>query len=120
MDKNETEKKMLQEWAMQNNQKYYFTSIEKEKASYFMTCERELEKNPYLKEYGFEKAPEFINELEAIWGEDENLKQVKKTVTVAAMKNKISTMDSKKCNIEEDNSAITDNKDKLPMYIYNF
>lgn len=118
MSKNETEKKKLKEWGMGNCQKYQFQGIDKEKESYFV----EMEKRPYIREYGFETLPQLMEELNRLWENQEVMERVKKIVGVAAMKNKISQDSFKEY---DESMAVNDGdkvneQDKLPEYIYNF
>lgn len=118
MDKNETEKKKIKEWGLRNYQQYQFLEIDKEKESYFI----EMEKKPYIKEYGFETLPQLMEELNNMWGDYEVMEQVKKIVGVAAMKNKILHDSFKEYSesTEVNDREKMNEQDKLPRYIYNF
>lgn len=118
MDKNETEKKKLKEWGLKNCQKYQFQGIDKERESYFV----EMEKRPYIREYGFETLPQFMEELNRLWENQEVMEPVKKIVGVAAMKNRILKDSFKEYG---ESMAVNDRdkangQEKLPEYIYNF
>ena len=119
IDKNEKEKKLLNEYALLNSLDYNFPVIDKNTESYFHKRHIEYDGNAYLKEYFFENLPELIEELDTLWGMDDNLTQIKKVVGVAAMKNVIvdkeTEMDDKAEKSEE-----SENGNKLPMHIYNF
>ncbi len=124
MKKNEKEKQMLYDWGLQNNLQYHFPIIEKEKNSYFIKREGDSDRHLYIREYGFEVLPELMKELDLLWENDAVMGSAKKIVGVAAMKNKALEHTMKQDN--DDKAAIeesikeSDDKEKLPMYIYNF
>lgn len=117
MDKNDKEKKLLYNWAVKNCSSYRFQQIDKSKESYFMQREC-MDEDSSIREYAFEDLPEFMEELNALWGDDEVMKQIKKVIGIAAIKNKISS--STVADICNDSGSNSDNIEKLPMYIYNF
>lgn len=110
MEKNEREKQMLLEWGKENASKYVFQQINRNKESYFT----QRQSDSYIREYSFEKLPEFMEELDAMWGSDETMGQIKKVVGVAAMKNKPTKV------IEEKSEKREEAEEILPAFIYNF
>lgn len=117
MNKNDKEIKLLYEWAVQNSLDYHFQGIDQAKESYFdqRMCG---DRDSYIREYTFESLPEFMEELDALWGDDMTMNRIKKVVGIAAIKNKGSTDVYKAA--ENDNGEHSDSIEKLPMYIYNF
>lgn len=112
MDKNEREKKLLYELAMENGGQYHFQQIDKMKESYFI----QRQEDTYIREYAFETLPELMNELNALWNQDGIMEQVKRVIGVAAMKNKPVKTVKDKSEME----SREDKEEKLPVYIYNF
>ncbi len=116
VDKNEREKNSLYEYAVQNTRDYQFTTIDREKDSYYLKRNENFGKKTYLKSYGFEKLPELMEELDVLWGTEKLPEELRKIVGIAAMKNKISDKQSVIC----DEVIKTKQENKLPAYIYNF
>lgn len=117
MDKNSREKDMLYQWAKTNSKSYHFQEIDESKESYFKQRENHADDLRYIREYEIESLPELMKELDTLWGTDEIMCQMKKAVAVAALKNKPVKLNIReetkvKCKIEE--------KDKMPVFIYNF
>lgn len=112
MDRNEKEKYMLHEWAEKNNSAYQFPEIEKEKESYFIKRQEKL----YIREYEFETLPELFQGLDCMWQDEKCMEQIRKTVGVAALKNK----PSEEVNREMEKNYTDKTKDILPEFIYNF
>lgn len=122
MDKNDKEKQMLYEWGRKNSDNEQFQAVDKNRESYFLQREEGISAGLYIREYGFETLPEFIQELDVLWGDGEVMEQIKKTCAVAAMKNEIVERvflsDAKELLCKTETKQ--DREDKLPMYIYNF
>ncbi len=116
MNKNEKEKQMLYEWGLKNHSKYLFQTIDQERSSYFI--KRESKENSYIREYGFETLPELIKELDILWESDKVMEEIKKVIAIAAIKNKPFGSISKETDINRKGKQ--EEKDKLPVYIYNF
>lgn len=117
MDKNEKEKQLLYEWAVQNSWRYHFQAIDNSKESYFMQRESQY-KGLGIREYAFESLPEFMKELDKLWKDDEVMEKIKKAISIAAIKNKVTFYNfSNTASFEEKRVADTET---LPMYIYNF
>lgn len=119
MGKNDKEKNLLQEWGTQNNVKYCFTDIDKERKSYFIS--REGNETPYIREYGFETLPELTKELDSLWGGDlgEIMAQIKKIIGIAVLKNKPGKVISSEVK-ESTHEIKKETEDRLPAFIYNF
>jgi len=115
MNKNEKEKKMLYEWGIRNHSFDCFLAQDKTVDSYFI--DRENKQSSYIKGYGFETLPEFLKELDALWGDNEMMTEIRKIVGIAAIKNKPSRTMQKK---SEGGKRQNDTEDKLPTFIYNF
>lgn len=115
MDKNNREKAMLYQWAKANSGVFCFQEINKSKESYFEQRNFDVDSAQYIREYVIESLPEFMKELDALWGSDEIMCQVKKIIGVAALKNK-----PQNCEESSKDEHKMELKDKLPMYIYNF
>lgn len=116
MGKNDKEKQMLYEWAKTNGIDYHFQDIDLNRKSYFIQRGTGDGSNSYIREYGFETLPEFIKELDVLWGNEKVTESIKKAVGVAAIKNKPAKVMQEavaKINKEE-------LQDKLPVFIYNF
>jgi len=113
MDKDKREKDLLYQWGIEHTENYQFQSIDKSKESYFI----ERKEEEYIKEYGFETVPELYGELAKIWDLDNCMDGVEKIIAVAAMKNCPSEVEK---TIQSQNSDLPKEKEKLPMYIYNF
>lgn len=120
MDRNDKEKRMLYEWGKQNSDSGQFQGIDRDRQSYFIP--RDGNTSAYIREYGFETLPEFMQELEAMWGDEPVLEQMKKICAVAVMKNEIiGGMPAYETKEVPGNSETKQNrKDKLPMHVYNF
>lgn len=119
MNKNDREKKLLYEWSIQNTEGYCFDSINKEKNSYFV--KRDADMNSYIREYSFEILPELTVKLDTLWENDEVMNQIKKIIAIAALKNKplrVITEDIRTGHSEKKSGMETE--DKLPAFIYNF
>ena len=116
MGKNDKEKQMLYEWAETNGIDYHFQEIDQKKTSYFLQRGIEDDRNSYIREYGFETLPEFMEELDILWENEKVTESIKKAVGVAAIKNKPMKV------IQETVEAINkeEPQDKLPAFIYNF
>lgn len=112
MKKSEKEKQMLYEWGFQNYSEDNFVQIEETKKSYF---QKRLESS-YIKEYTFETFPEFMEELNVLWENDEAMEKIKKVIGVIAMKNKPIKMDDEQKRV----NAQSGQEEKLPVFIYNF
>lgn len=112
MGKNQKEKQMLYEWGMNHYSKDIFVQPDQTKESYFLQRPDDV----YLKEYQFDTLPDFIEELEGLWINDETMESIKKVIAVAAMKNKPVKMDEN--NKQRKNQM--DQDEELPVYIYNF
>lgn len=112
MDRNEKEKHMLHEWAEKNISAYQFPEIGKEKESYFI----KRQEKSYIREYGFETLPELFQELDGMWQDEKCMRQIRKAVGVAALKNK----SSEKVHREIEKNNTDESKDILPEFIYNF
>lgn len=117
MDKNSREKNMLYQWAASNSTSYRFQEIDKTKESYFMQRTGDADSNQYIREYAVESLPELMKEIDALWGADEVMCQIKKAIGVAALKNKPVRLGSGEETRAENK---TESKDKLPAFIYNF
>lgn len=115
-DKNEREKTFLYEYAIKNASDRQFMTIEQERESYFLKRDEDLDKKPYLKIYGFETLPELMEELDLMWETEDFPELLRKTIGVAAMKNK--TTDEKTAAYEK--KIKTKDEDRLPEFIYNF
>lgn len=114
MDKNAREKDMLYEWSVKNIGSYDFQKTDKNRESYFK--KREGNDGQYIREYAVQTLPEIMEELDVMWGADEIMGQIKKTVGVASLKNK-----PDKILVKEDMAGgKKEVKNKLPEYIYNF
>lgn len=117
MGKSDKEKQMLYEWGKTNSVNYYFQGIDKEKKSYYIRREEtKLDKCSYIHEYGFETLPEFMKELDILWGDESVTESIKKVIGVATIKNKPERVIPKK--VETVNRG--EPEDKLPAFIYNF
>lgn len=120
MDKNDKEKRMLYEWGKKNSDSSQFQGMDRDRESYFI--QRDRNTSAYIREYGFETLPEFMQELEALWGDEPVMEQMKKICAVAVMKNaitgRIPVHDIKE--ISDNPGTKPDHEDKLPVYIYNF
>ncbi len=112
MEKNDREKAFFTEWA-KNNQEDYFVSAQ-DTGSYFV----KRVQTEYIREYSLETVPELRDELEALWEGDKNMEPVLTAVLAAAIKNKPWGQD--KTDTEENVSKVSETKEQLPMYIYNF
>ena len=111
MDKNEKEKNMLYEWAKRDSSEYSLSRIDKDIESYFSHGERRV----YIREYGFETLPELFSELDCLWKDEQIMEQIKKTVGVAALKNKPYLYEEKQTE-----SVGKKKEDILPEFIYTF
>lgn len=107
---NQREIEKLYQWASEYHteeiEEKYFTKIDKKCASYF---EPRVSQAAYCREYTYDSMPKLRDELEAMWKDDDVMKQIEKVVLVAAMKNK---------PLLEDN--IKSKMNQLKPYIYNF
>ena len=112
MDRNEKEKNMLHEWAKKNSSAYQLSAIEKEKESYFIK-HSEMQ---YIREYKFETLPELLQELDYMWQNDNSMGQNKKTVGVAALKNR----PFEEVHKQTKKHHACGEKEMLPEFIYNF
>lgn len=112
MEKNEREKQMLFEWGKENRSKYSFQLIDKTMESYFI----QRQGDTYIREYGFETLPELMKELDILWNNDEIMKQTRKIVGVAAIKNK----PIKRSDENEQEKKFEESKETLPDFIYSF
>lgn len=112
MDKNEREKKMLYEFGVENCKQYHFQEIDEKKESYFL----KRKEDSYIREYAFETLPEFMEELNTLWNDDEMMERIKKVIGVAAIKNK----PIKKIREKIEEEGQEDKEEKLPAFIYNF
>lgn len=114
MDINQGEIEKLYQWASNNFtneiEVKYFTKIDKECVSYF---EKRPFQSEYGKEYRYQTMPELRSELNAMWKDDDIMKQILKTVLVASMKNKPKMQENGQENKEE-------NIKQLKPFIYNF
>lgn len=122
MDKNDKEKQMLYEWGKEHSDSSQFQKIDEDRQSYFIQRGRDGNTGTYIREYGFETLPEFMQELDALWGDETVMTQMKKICAVAAMKNEITgRMPAHEAKeISGSQGMKTDREDKLPVYIYNF
>lgn len=111
MQKSEREKQMLYEWGV-NNHRDIFMQMDNVKESYF----QQRTSNSYIKEYSFETLSELMEELNALWENDEEMESIKKVIGVAAMKNKPTKMEKE----QEQVKAQLKQEEKLPAFIYNF
>lgn len=111
MQKSEREKQMLYEWGI-NHHRDIFMQMDNVKESYF----QQRTSNSYIKEYSFETLSELMEELNALWGNGEEMESIKKVVGVAAMKNKPVKIENK----EEQVETQLKQEEKLPTFIYNF
>lgn len=119
MNKNEKEKKLLYEWGVQNTEKYCFDDIDKGKKSYYV--KRDDDMKSYIKEYGFEILPELMTELDALWGDDEVMNQIKRVIGIAALKNKpLKAVAGDTGMDDSEKKSSKETEDKLPAFIYNF
>lgn len=120
MDKNDKEKQLMYEWGKKHSDSSQFQEMDGDRQSYFI--QRDRNTSAYIREYGFETLPEFMQELEALWGDEPVMEQMKKICAVAVMKNeitgRISVHDTKE--ISDNPGTKPDQEDKLPVYIYNF
>lgn len=105
---------MLYQWARENSGSFFFQEIDTSKESYFVQRDFDVDSSQYIREYTIESLPEFMKELDILWGTDEIMCQIKKTVGVAALKNKPQNREELK---EEPPIGL---KNKLSMFIYNF
>lgn len=115
MDKNESEKRRLQDYVIDNlaGEKYTFPVIDNSLDSYYI-CRNESEK--YIREYGFDTATDIKKELDLLWDKDKKMEKLIKIVMVAALKNKPDF--DKTQHIEYSSNVRGD--ENLPTYIYNF
>lgn len=111
MKKNEKEYQMLYEWGVRNHLKYNFLQIDKERESYFI----KRQNDSYIREYTFDTLPELMGELDLLWKDEEMLKQIKKVIGVAAMKNKPTRFVG-----ERQQEVKAEKEEKMPAFIYNF
>lgn len=120
MDKNEKEKKMLYEWGTKNSSLYQKQKEDKGSDSYYI--KRDVSKNIYIREYGFETLPELINELDHLWENDEVMEQIKHVIGIASLKNKPGKAALKEAETDDEKRAIDKEnaENKLPVFIYNF
>lgn len=111
MDKNEREKEFLYQLKIgeMDDILQNFELSEGTVKSLFVSSP----KRAYLMEYDFETAPQLKVKLDALWEDEECMQAVKKTVLVAAMKNKPSKTEVKK----EQEKEI---REQMPAFIYNF
>lgn len=112
MDRNNKEKSLFAEWA-KNSQGDYFMSVQ-DTGSYFV----KRVQTEYIREYSLETVPELRDELEALWDGDKNMETVLTPVLAAAIKNKPRGQES--AGTAENISKVSETKEELPMYIYNF
>ncbi len=112
MDKNDKEKQMLYEWAVNDYSKDVFLHSDHRRDSYFL----QRTENLCIREYMFETLPELMEELNILWENDEIMESIKRVIAVAAMKNKPTKSDDE--NGQKNGQEVTD--EKLPTYIYNF
>lgn len=115
MDKNAREKELLYEWGIKNTEGYDFQKMDKTGDSYFI--KRRGNEEQYIREYAVETLPEIVKELDAMWGADEIMGQIKKVIGVAALKNKPDRVLVEEQNARDGKKEI---KNKLPEFIYNF
>ena len=116
MGKNDKEKQMLYEWGKTNGINYHFQGIDQHTESYYIQRGTEGDGNSYIQEYGFETLPEFIKELDVLWGNERLTESIKKAVGVATIKNKPTKAIQE--TVEKINKE--ESQDKLPAFIYNF
>lgn len=115
MDRNAREKEMLYEWGMKNTGSYHFQKMDRTKDSYYI--KRKGSGESYIREYTIETLPQIMKELDAMWGADEVMDQIKKVIGVASLKNKPDKIAAKKENMT---GGKNEAKSKLPEFIYNF
>lgn len=116
MGKNDKEKQMLYEWGKTKGIDYHFQEIDQKKESYFIRRGTEDGGNSYIREYRFETLPEFMKELDVLWQDEKVTDSIKKSVGVAAIKNK--PVKIKHENVKTNNKE--EPQDELPAFIYNF
>lgn len=117
MGKNSREKDMLYQWAVSNSADYCFREIDRTEGSYFVQRTDDADADRYIREYAVESLPELMNEIDALWGTDEVMCQIKKAIGVAALKNKPGKADSRE---ETKTDSGIRPQEKLPAFIYNF
>ena len=112
MDRNCKEKSLFAEWA-KNSQGDYFMPAQ-DTGSYFV----KRIQTEYIREYSLETVPELRDELEALWDGNKNMESVLTAVLAAAIKNK--PRGQERAGTAENISKVSEIKEELPMYIYNF
>lgn len=112
MDRNDKEKSLFAEWA-KNSREDYFMSVQ-DTGSYFV----KRIQTEYIREYSLETVPELRDELEALWDGDKNMELVLTAVLAASIKNKPRRQE--RAGTAEYISEVSETKEELPIYIYNF
>lgn len=112
MDISQGEKAKLYQWACDCHTKEleerYFIMTDEKCGSYF---EKRSHQTVYCKKYVFQTMPELRSELNAMWEDDDVMKQIEKTVLVASMKNKLRVQRTDKRD---------DDDEKIAPFIYSF
>ena len=110
MDKNQSEKKKLYDWACANSKELknnFFTLIDKNMESYF----NKVKQTSYIDEYNVCNAEDIKKQILNLVQEREEYSDLEKVLLVACLKNRPDT---------ERLGSVDNTQEEIPSFIYNF